>query len=213
MTKSAYTVALGLTLASSLAGAVNFDVTITNITREQSFTPILVATHKPVVSLFTLGSPASPELSELAESGNPTPLKTVLKRNSKVRDVQTSSGLLAPGQSVTVRVDGEWDSRFSVAAMLIPTNDAFVSINNVYGPFLGQTVSYEAPAYDSGSEPNDELCINIPGPVCGGVGASPNETGEGYVHIHAGMHGIGNLAASDYDWRNPVAAISIKRVR
>ncbi|MEQ1591585.1 MAG: spondin domain-containing protein [Thiobacillaceae bacterium] len=212
MTKSTSAIMLGLALASSAASAVNFDVTITNITRGITFTPFLVTTHKPAVSLFTLGSPASPELSALAEGGDTAPLKALLKGNSRVRDVQTSSGLLGPGQSVTVRVNGEWDSRFSLAAMLLPTNDGFVSLNGVYGPFLGQTVNYEAPAYDAGSEANDELCMHIPGPMCGGEGLSPAESGEGFVHIHAGIHGIGDLPASDHDWRNPVATISIKRV-
>ena len=36
---------------------------------------------------------------------------------------------------------------------------------------------------------------------------------QGYVHIHAGIHGIGNLVAADRDWRNPVAHISIRRTR
>jgi len=211
MKKSTSAVLFGLALASSAASAVNFDVTITNITRGIVFTPFLVATHKPAVSLFTLGSPASTELSALAEGGDTAPLKALLKGNPKVADVQTSSGLLEPGKSVTVRVTGAWDSRFSVAAMLLPTNDGFAALDGVYGPFLGQTVSYEAPAYDAGSEPNDELCANIPGPMCHGQGGSPTESGEGFVHIHAGIHGIGDLPASDYDWRNPVVTVSIKR--
>ena len=37
------------------------------------------------------------------------------------------------------------------------------------------------------------------------------DDGEGYVHIHRGMHGIGDLAPEIYDWRNPVAAITITR--
>ncbi len=70
------------------------------------------------------------------------------------------------------------------------------------------------------AELNDELCANIPGPpgICGGVGPSPGENNdgdEGYVHIHRGMHGIGDpkLTADVYDWRNPVAKITVIRVR
>ena len=44
-----------------------FDVTITNVTRAQSFTPFLVTTHAPEISLFLAGAPASPELEILAE--------------------------------------------------------------------------------------------------------------------------------------------------
>ena len=42
---------------------------------------------------------------------------------------------------------------------------------------------------------------------CGAPGG-----GEGYVHIHAGIHGVGNLNPALRDWRNPVAKISIRRI-
>ncbi len=40
----------------------------------------------------------------------------------------------------------------------------------------------------------------------------PSGEEEDYVHVHAGIHGIGNLPAADRDWRNPVAQITIQRV-
>jgi hypothetical protein len=68
-------------------------------------------------------------------------------------------------------------------------------------------------AYDAGSEVNDELCASIPGPDCGGAGAgSPVGGEEGYVHVHTGIHGIGDLDPSERDWRNPVAMITVTRV-
>ena len=210
--------ALGIMLAASAhandgATGNNYEITVTNVTRGQSFTPILVATHKAGVSLFAEGSPASPELALLAEGGNTAPLAAVLGANPNVYDVTTIPGRLAPGKSVTVKVKMEDGfDHVSVAAMLIPTNDGFFALNGVRGPKGGRTLSFESPAYDAGSEPNDELCTNIPGPVCGGEGASPNAGGEGFVHIHAGIHGIGNLPAAERDWRNPVAEITIRRV-
>ncbi len=191
----------------------NYEITVTNLTRGQSFTPILVATHKEGVSLFTEGSPASPELALLAESGNTAPMAAALGANANVYDVTTIPGLLAPGKSVTVKVkmEGKFD-HVSMAAMLIPTNDGFFALNGIQGPKGQKMLSLESLAYDAGSEPNDELCINIPGPVCGGEGASPYADGEGFVHIHAGIHGIGNLSAAERDWRNPVANITIRRV-
>jgi hypothetical protein len=33
------------------------------------------------------------------------------------------------------------------------------------------------------------------------------------VHIHRGTHGIGDLDADRYDWRNPVARITVTRIR
>lgn len=188
-----------------------YAVTITNLTPGQTFTPILVATHNHKVSLFTLGSPASTELSTLAEGGDIQPLTDLLTASGNTADTQTNGALLAPGKSVTIKVTANPGMRFiSLAAMLIPTNDAFVSLNRVPLPLLAS--SHYAFAYDAGSEPNDELCANIPGPVCGGEGTSANAGGEGYVHIHSGIHGIGDLKANVRDWRNPVARIVIRRV-
>ena len=59
-------------------GSRTYAVTITNITSGQTFTPLLVATHKSSVSLFELGTPASTELATIAESGNIEPMATLL---------------------------------------------------------------------------------------------------------------------------------------
>jgi len=194
-----------------------FEITVTNLTRGQQFTPILVATHTNEVNLFTLGTPASPQLARLAEEGDTGPLFTLLVGMSEVKYVAVGAGLTNPGQSKTVIVRSSGKFRhMSVAAMLIPTNDGFFSINNVEGPNGDQVLTLFSPAYDAGSERNDELCSSIPGPFfteCGGPGGGAKVGGgEGYVHIHAGIHGIGNLDASQRDWRNPVAKITIRRI-
>lgn len=36
---------------------------------------------------------------------------------------------------------------------------------------------------------------------------------EGYVYIHPGIHGIGDLPATNHDWNNPVAKVTIRQVR
>lgn len=200
------------------ASAADYEVTITNLTRGQTFTPILVASHQAAVKLFTLGQPASAELAILAEEGDTGPLTALLLANPEVREVANSGGLLAPGQSVTVTVStGAGFDHVSVAAMLIPTNDGFFAINGVEGPAGSGTLTLVSPAYDAGSEVNDELCASIPGPnfaECGGPGGGGAPVGaeEGYVHIHAGIHGIGDMSASDRDWRNPVAQVTVRRI-
>ena len=209
-------------LASGSVGADHdhqrFAVTVTNLTRGQQFTPILVASHRTGVSLFEAGEPAGAELATLAEEGNTAPLAALLGSNPRVLDVRVGGGLLDPGGSKTVmvRTRGSFD-RVSVAAMLIPTNDAFFALNGVQGPEGEETLVLFSPAYDAGSEVNDELCASIPGPFfteCGGPGGGAAVSGgeEGYVHIHAGIHGIGDLEASRRDWRNPVARITIRRL-
>jgi hypothetical protein len=101
----------------------------------------------------------------------------------------------------------------SVAAMLVPANDAFFALNGVGRPRGRDVLTRYSPAYDAGTEPNDELCAHIPGSpvVCQGEGFNPARSTDNFVHIHPGIHGIGNLAAAHYDWRNPVARIVIRR--
>ena len=143
------------------------------------------------------------------------PMETTLNGNQQVVDVQTSGGLLKPGQSVTVVVSARRGARMiSLASMMLPTNDGFIGLNSVAVPKRGSRTFY-SPGYDAGSEANDELCANIPGPTCGGAPGSPgvNPGDENQVHVHRGTHGIGDLAADVYDWRNPVARITVTRVR
>ena len=200
---------------SSLAFADNekvYSVTITNITKGTLFTPILVVTHKPGHPVFQLGEPASEELIAIAEGGDTQPFQDKLLGSGMGYDAVSTGAPLLPGESVTVTV--KTNGRFnhvSLAAMLLPTNDGFVAINGMRLPYRMNTTV--VPGYDAGSEINDELCDNIPGPHCGGSPFSV-EDGEGYVHIHNGIHGIGGeLSASDYDWKNPVAYVKIVRAK
>ena len=202
--------------AAVAAPAAEYEVTVTNLTRGQQFTPILVATHKEGVRLFELGTPASSQLKTLAEEGDVRPMTALLLGNPKVLDVVNSGALLNPGSSITQRVRTQGDfENVSVAAMLIPTNDGFFAANDLEGPDETDSITVFSPAYDAGTEINDELCASIPGPFFSechgpGRGGAPGG-GEGYVHIHAGIHGIGNLDPAIRDWRNPVAKITIRR--
>src|SRR3989441_13093012 len=97
-------VLLGLTVficaqTPTAAAAPRFEVTVTNLTRGQQFTPILVASHQEGVRLFTLGSPASSELATLAEEGNTGPLEELLLSTPRVGDIATSAGLLSSERS------------------------------------------------------------------------------------------------------------------
>jgi len=201
-----FTILIGARI-SIAAAAPRFEVTVTNLTRGEQFTPILVASHQEGVRLATL-----------AKEGNTGPLAALLLATPGVGDIATSAGLLDPGRSVTISVDaGSGFDHLSVAAMLIPTNDGFFALNGIEGPRGHQTMTLYSRAYDAGSERNDELCATIPGPSfteCGGAGGGGKPGGgEGYVHIHGGIHGIGDLDPVRRDWRNPVAQITIRRIR
>ena len=215
--------AFGLSFISAFVAAqpaVQYEVTITNITPGQTFTPQLVVTHRQDMQLFNLGEPASEELEILAEGGNTAPLTDAVANFAM--DVQTIPGLLEPGQSSSTTVIGHPSKGYiSVAAMMIPTNDAFIGLNRMPLPRKG-TATFMVPAYDAGTELNDQSCQNMPGPACGipDAGYSP-EPGEGYVHIGNGFHDLGDvdedgfdiLGPKTYDWRNSVARITVTRIR
>jgi len=199
-------------------GFLTYEISVTNVTRNQRFTPVLFVVHRTGVQLFEVGEPASAELATLAEEGNTAPLAEALRATSGVREAIATSGLLDPGATVTQRIHARPFERISAAAMLIPTNDGFFALSGAALPLGFEPVRLPAPAYDAGSERNDELCASIPGPFfdeCGGPGGGAQVDGgeEGFVHIHAGIHGIGDLDASERDWRNPTAMVSIRRIR
>ena len=202
---------------SANAGGSSYEVTITNLTQAEKFTPILVASSKKSVKLFKLGDPASSELTDIAEGGDISGMTGLLLANPDVVDVANSAallpphGLLEPGDSVTVTVSAMGAKYISLASMLIPTNDAFIALNGVR--VKGKENVFRVPAYDAGTETNDEDCANIPGPDCGGVPFSPLDSGEGYVYVHGGIHGIGDLEPEIYDWRNPVAHVKVVKVQ
>ena len=197
-------------------GDREYEVTITNASAT-TFTPILAVAHKAGLKLFEVGAPPSAALAEIAEGGDPAGLIADLALvPDEVGDVQTGAGLLKPGIAPVVieLAAGRRFDRLSIVAMLLPTNDSFVGLQDVALPGKrGRSVTYHAIGYDAGSEPNDELCANIPGPRCGGVGPSPDVGGEGYVRVSPGIQGVGDLLGADYDWRNPVAIVTITRVR
>ena len=204
------------------AGERKYEVTITNLTAGQAFTPVLAATHKPSISFFELGQPASMELEILAEGGNTMPLSDLLGSvPNLVMDTSGTGGLLLPGKSMTFTIYGSHKfSYFSFAAMMLPTHDNIVAINTVRLPWSYLTTY--AKAYDVGTEYNDEMCENIPGPPCMGEGYN-EESGEGFVHVANGVHGVVDPETLEdgapfvdpilHDWRNPVAMVSIKRLR
>lgn len=195
-----------------------YEVTVTNLTRGQQFTPILAVSHRDPLRLFRLGAPASAELQTLAEEGNTAPFVELLTPNPAVTQVLPGQGLANPGASFTFVIEGRpFGDRLSLAAMLIPTNDTFFALNAVDLPEAGKEERHFANAYDSGTEGNDELCASIPGPFfveCNGSGGGGRVGGgEGYVYIGNGIHGVGDFSEATRDWNNPVALVRIRRIR
>lgn len=213
--------AAGLALAGALTFSADapatppksqrYMVTVTNVTRGQIFSPAFAVSHSDAASLFELGQPASAGLALIAEEGDASQLAAMMSANSEVTDVRVdANGALMPGQTTTVIVSARPTDLISVAGMMVSTNDAFFAVRGVPTPLHGEEV-VRAAAYDAGSEANSEDCAYIPGPPCGNSAHDPNPA-EGYVHVHAGVHGGAGLDPAQFDWRGDVAEIRIERM-
>lgn len=203
--------------------ARTYQVTVTNITYDQIFSPPYAVAHSPAISVFTPGEPALDELAVLAEDGDSAPLDAFLMTLGDLVDGSASaSGPVPAGASVSFETETTGPGGvISVLGMLVQTNDSFffgelpeiraLRIRGFSG--LAGAGSQTMPAWDAGSEANTESCEHIPGPPCGSAGVRVRDGAQGFVHISRGVHGVGDLAAAEYDWRNPVAVVAIERVR
>lgn len=201
-----------LLVTHAVAQADEYEVTVTNLTRGQIFSPLFAFTHSGNAKLFTRGQQASSELAAFAEDADSSGLNTLYSSSSEVADIVQGADVIMPGKSETFMIKDQGRKRFiSLASMLVTSNDAFLALNRIKLPYRSRRLT--VPAYDAGSENNDESCAYIPGPPCGNPNASSDQPGEGFVHIHSGIHGGADLSAAQFDWNNPVAEIFIKRVK
>lgn len=198
---------------------VRYEVKITNVTSGHAtdsgilFTPFIVAAHQAGLKIFRLGERASTAIERIAEGGDFGLLDTELSEDPRVQDIAKGDAALLPGQSVTFELATRGSANhISLVAMLLPTNDGMVALVDVPAPTGKDMETYYALGYDGGTETNSESCADIPGPHCMGTAFSPGDTGEGYVHVHAGIRGIGDLDPAKFDWRNPVAVVQIARL-
>ncbi len=192
---------------------VTYKITVTNLTPGQPIAPVMAATHRPGISFFKPGDAPAPELANLAEAGDGNPMAAKLNTLPGYSDAEVGASGTGPGETTTMTVKAHnGRDHLSLGAMLGNTNDAFIALRDVELPKGRDAVVYMADGYDAGTETNDESCGTVPGPACGGVALSPGDSGEGFVYIHNGIHGIGGLNPALYDWRNPAARIEIQRM-
>lgn len=225
--------ALTMGLSAGSAQAVDFSVEIINLTNGIAFTPFIVAAHPEGTSLFTAGAAASPELQAMAEGGDISGLVGVLNGISATIVQDPAGGILMPGArspAAAINTDGTTNTRLSAAAMLLPTNDGFAGLNAVEIPTTPGTYVFNVPAYDAGTEANNELIAGMPGgaPGVAGIPGAPaggagtggtgvvTATENATVHIHRNVLGDTDSAggASDLDstfhrWLNPVIRVIV----
>ena len=206
-------------------------VEITNLTNAIYFTPLLIAAHDNQADLFEVGDEASAELQAMAEGGDTSGLIELIEDADGVYADNPAGGLLAPGQTTdaALELDGRSNSRLSVVAMLLPTNDGFIGLDSIRIPTRRGTYTYYAHGYDAGTEANDEIINGGGAPGVLGIPADPGgNAGSGgvstigpdhndRVHVHRGTlgdldpsGGISDLDSSVHHFQNPVARVVLR---
>ncbi len=174
---SATAALVAMTGFAGSANALQLQVTIENLAPVNGnfLTPVWVGFHGGY-DLFNPGELASPGIEALAEDGNTAPLAAAFTASglgSAQGVVAGANGPLAPGDvaSAVFKIDpNDPNSQFfSFAAMILPSNDAFIAnadatgfqIFDENGNFVGADFFIMGnDVYDAGTEFNDELPEN-----------------------------------------------------
>ncbi|NNF06789.1 MAG: hypothetical protein HKN21_08510 [Candidatus Eisenbacteria bacterium] len=205
-----------------------YEVTIENLTSGQPFSPPVAATHKRSVQMIPRRGMSTPELTSIAEDGDQSGMVSLLQGLSQVTDVVdvgapiVTQGSTAGGFSdtITFQIRAKRGDRFSLASMLICSNDGFWGLSGVPLPPNGTVVRY-ALGYDAGTEDNTEMSTDIVD-ACSGIGpvalagdpngnenAAVDTSPQEPIRRHPGISGHGDLG-SDHDFSGPVAKVTIR---
>jgi hypothetical protein len=213
---------------SQTAFAMTYKVEIQNLTSSAYFTPILVAAHTSKVNLFTVGEVASANIRAMAEGGDIAGLAQDVASVGGKTVLNPAAGLLEPGKKTTANLGfvGHGNSRLSIVAMLVPSNDAFIGLRSLPLPRHPGVYTYDLKVYDSGTEANDEVRgsgvpgeagMAVPPPTSpevgtGGTGLA-NVEAEGFVHVHRGITGDLDFTGGPSDLDAATAAWPTESVR
>jgi hypothetical protein len=228
------TVALAVTVPAALGGSSalsTYRVTLVNLTSSQPFSPPVAATHQKAIRMFQVGSLASAELAAIAQDGNEIPMFNRFATSDKVtQTVDVGRPLTRSGTTVgsftdtaTFEISAAPGDKFSIATMLICTNDGFLGLDAVKLPKNGSHTFFLA-GYDAGVEQNTEQSVDLVDP-CSVLGPAPlpgdpdgNRDAEvatvpaEVIQHHPGIQGVGELSIAQHGWSDPVASVTIQRI-
>lgn len=200
----------------------SYQVEVLNLTNLQPLSPVAVVLHQSGYQAWVDGETASTALELLAEGGDNSDLLTEASNHDAYLQSASGSGAVGPGATdvLTLEVDAEEDIFLSLITMLVNTNDAYSGLNGVDVSALqaGESLSFNAPVWDAGTEFNSEASGTIPGPADGGEGFSASREGDvDRVHFHPGVisnqDGLeSSVLNADHRFDNPAARVIVSRV-
>lgn len=208
-----------------------YRVTIENRTHGQPFSPPVAATHQKSIRMFEVGGFASNELAAIAQGGDQIPMFNRFRSSNKVTEVVnvgrplTRMGTVIGSftDSATFEIGAAPGDKFSIATMLICTNDGFLGLDAVELPKHGSAIHW-LNGYDAGREQNTEQSVDLVDP-CSALGplalpGDPDGNRDGppvttvpaqRIHHHPNIQGTGELSLQ-HRWSDPVARVTITRL-
>jgi hypothetical protein len=197
---------------SGSAQGMTFEISYTNLTTGQRFSPSVFMTHNAgAPHFFQVGQPASFGLMRIAEEGNSGPLLSadvVPMLGQAFGSAMTAISTL-PGQTRVLRITADAaHPMLSGGWMLVMTNDGFTGIDGLDLRQIGASGrTMDLNAYDAGTERNNERS-----PFLIAKMGTERDPENGRVGAHPGIRGDAD-APADWKFTNPVARITIRRVQ
>jgi hypothetical protein len=231
---AAAVVLLAVPATASAENPKTWRVTIDNLTGPpfasfgQPLSAPLVAVHSNQADMWSVGEPASETIRYIAEDGHPEFGLAALTGQPGYKSVAIHflgtfppfPGLIpipifpaVPGaplpSSRTFQVESEGKyNRLSLAMMLGLTNDGFTGLDSVL--LHGNGGVYYTSGYDAGTERNNETAAFLPNVSLVQFVRDPETN---VIRHHPGLVGGGALIPAAHGWADPVARVTVTRVK
>jgi hypothetical protein len=206
-----------------------YRVTIENLSDGQPLGLVAASTHRQGGGIFEVGDVASPGIERMAEDGlfdilvgemnDSAKTTTALGLEAAATPQGTSFGPFT--DTIVFEITARPGDRFSLATMIICTNDGFTGLSGAMLPSHG-SVSYDLVGYDAGTEDNTEasedledpctlLGPDVPGDPDGNDDIGPDTQPRGVIAPHPGIEGNEDLSSA-HEFSDPVGRVHIERV-
>jgi hypothetical protein len=196
---------------------VSYQVTVTNLTYGQPFSPLGLVLHDRG-SMWNIGESVTPALEMLAESGD----NTEFMAQSQVLAMASNDQVLLPGSqtSITITTTNDMARHFTLATMLVNTNDGFSGVTglDLSAMAVAQSKTKMLGVYDAGTEMNSELAGTVPGPSDGGIGFDVQRDDVDYLAMHPGVvssdDGLStSVLKQQHRFDGPVLQLTLTRIK
>ena len=195
----------------------SYSITVTNLTYAQPLSPLAVVLHDNS-KMWMIGEASSQALEILAEGGDNS---SFISESTALASI-SGEGIVLPGlaSSVEISTTDRNATYFTVATMLVNTNDAFTGLTGVdiSTMTINDVKSWNLNVYDAGTEANSEAMGTIPGPADGGTGFVESRDDVNFVAMHSGVvsqdDGLSSSVLNQsHRFDNPAIKLSITRTK